>query len=76
MVTLGTPPGHPEQGEEAFVVSLSSDETVRFEVVAFSRPGDALVRLSGPIGRGIQRGGTNGCLHALRRFVDHKSGRA
>lgn len=31
VVTLGTPPGHPEQGEEAFVVSLSSDETVRFD---------------------------------------------
>jgi uncharacterized protein (UPF0548 family) len=65
----GTLPGHPEQGEEAFVVSCSPDEVVTFEVVAFSRPGDPLVRLSGPIGRGIQRGGTNGYLRALRRFV-------
>jgi len=66
----GTLPGHPEQGEEAFVVSLSPDQTVRFEIEAFSRPGDPLVRLSGPIGRGIQRGGTGGYLRALKRFVD------
>jgi len=66
----GTLPGHPEQGEEAFVVSVSPDQTVRFEIEAFSRPGDPLVRLSGPIGRGIQKGGTGGYLRALKRFVD------
>ena len=66
----GTLPGHPEEGEEAFVVSMSPDQTVRFEIEAFSRPGDPLVRLSGPIGRGIQKGGTGGYLRALKRFVD------
>jgi uncharacterized protein (UPF0548 family) len=69
----GTLPGHPEQGEEAFVVSIAPDETVRFEIVAFSRPGDPLVRLSGPIGRGVQKGGTNTYLRALRQFVDGRS---
>lgn len=66
----GTLPGHPEQGEESFVVSMSSDQTVHFEIEAFSRPGDPLVRLSGPIGRGIQRGSTGGYLRALKRFVE------
>ena len=66
----GTLPGHPEQGEEAFVISASPDQTVRFEIEAFSRPGDPLVRLSGPIGRGIQMGGTRGYLRALKNFVD------
>ena len=66
----GTLPGHPEQGEEAFVVSMSPDESVRFEILAFSRPADAIVRLSGPIGRGYPKGGTNGYLRALRRYVD------
>lgn len=66
----GTLPGHPEQGEEAFVISMSPDKTVRFEIEAFSRPGDSLVRLAGPIGRGIQKGGTGGYLRALKRFVD------
>ena len=40
----------PRAGEEAFVVSVSPEPTVRFEIRAFSRPGDPLVRLSGPIG--------------------------
>jgi uncharacterized protein (UPF0548 family) len=66
----GTLPGHPEQGEEAFAVSIASDGTVQFEIDAFSRAGDPLVRLSGPIGRGIQRGGTGAYLRALKRFVD------
>jgi uncharacterized protein (UPF0548 family) len=66
----GTLPGHPEQGEEAFIISTSPDETVRFDVVAFSRPGDALVRLSGPIGRRVQKVGTKGYLRALREFVE------
>jgi uncharacterized protein (UPF0548 family) len=66
----GTLPGHPEQGEEAFIVSLQEDETVRFVVIAFSRPADVIVRLSGPIGRGVQKIGTNGYLRALERYVD------
>jgi uncharacterized protein (UPF0548 family) len=65
----GTLPGHPEEGEEAFVVSISPDETVLFEIVAFSRPGDPLVRLLGPLARGVQKGGTHGYLRALRRYV-------
>ena len=70
----GTLPGHPEQGEESFAVSMSADRTVRFEIEAFSRPGDPIVRLSGPIGRGIQRGGTRSYLSALRRFVEDDPG--
>jgi uncharacterized protein (UPF0548 family) len=69
----GTLPGHPEQGEEAFIVSMSPDKDVRFEIKAFSRPGDPLVRLSGPIGRTVQKGGTGGYLRALHRFVDQSA---
>jgi uncharacterized protein (UPF0548 family) len=65
----GTLPGHPEQGEERFVVSRSTDEAVRFEITAFSRPGDRLTRLSGPIARTIQKKGTESYLDALRRYV-------
>jgi uncharacterized protein (UPF0548 family) len=70
----GTLPGHPEQGEEAFIVAIDPDETVRFEIEAFSRPGDPLVRLSGPIGVDIQKSWTAGYLRALKRFVDEGSG--
>ena len=65
----GTLPGHPEQGEESFAVSIMPDGTVRFEIKAFSRPADPLVRLSGPFGRGVQRGATGAYLRALKRFV-------
>lgn len=50
----GTLPDHPEQGEEAFVVSQDEDGSVWFEIAAFSRPGALLVRWAGPVGRAIQ----------------------
>jgi uncharacterized protein (UPF0548 family) len=65
----GTLPGHPERGEESFAVSMSPDGSVHFEIEAFSRPADPLVRLSGPFGRGVQRGATGAYLRALKRFV-------
>jgi uncharacterized protein (UPF0548 family) len=49
----GTLPGHPECGEEAFVVERRADGTF-FSITAFSRPADPLARLAGPIGRAIQ----------------------
>jgi uncharacterized protein (UPF0548 family) len=70
----GTLPGHPEEGEEAFTVSISPDGTVRFEIAAFSRPGSPVVTLAGPIGRAAQRAGTKGYLRALRRAVDGGDG--
>ena len=66
----GTLPGHPEQGEEAFVVSVDGTGSVNFKITAFSRPGERITRLLGPIGRALQTVGTNGYLKALRRFVD------
>ena len=65
----GSLPGHPEQGEEAFVVSIADDGTVVFEVTAFSRPADPFLRCSGPLGRALQKRGSRGYLRALRRFV-------
>jgi len=67
--SYGTLPGHPESGEESFVLERRSDATY-FVVRAFSRPVDPLARLSGPIGRAVQRSVTRRYLSALRRFVD------
>jgi uncharacterized protein (UPF0548 family) len=50
----GTLDGHPESGEEAFVVSLAPDETVTFEVRAFSRPATWYSRLGGPLAEAAQ----------------------
>jgi uncharacterized protein (UPF0548 family) len=69
----GTLPGHPERGEESFVVRWDADDVVRFEVAAFSRPSTLLVKLGGPIPRWIQRRATRGYLEGVRRFVASRS---
>jgi uncharacterized protein (UPF0548 family) len=63
----GTLPGHPEQGEEAFIVELADDASVWAEISAFSRPGDLVTRLSGPVGRMIQAQFTRRYAKALAR---------
>lgn len=45
----GTLAGHPECGEESFVVDMEADGSVWFEVNAFSRPGTWYTRLGGPV---------------------------
>lgn len=45
----GTLDGHPECGEESFVVDLHDDGSVWFTVTAFSRPARWYTRLSGPV---------------------------
>lgn len=65
----GTLPGHPEEGEESFVIRLVRDGSVTFDIVAFSRPSDRVVRFLGPVGRAIQKRATEGYLETLRRFV-------
>jgi uncharacterized protein (UPF0548 family) len=67
----GTLPGHPEQGEEAFVVTIGDNGDVRFEITAFSRPGNPVTRLAGPLGRRMQAVATTGYLRTLRNFVDY-----
>lgn len=50
----GTLPGHPETGEEAFIIERDSDGAVRFTIRAFSRPATALTRIAGPFGLWVQ----------------------
>ncbi|MGW7102160.1 DUF1990 family protein [Streptomyces sp. NPDC054838] len=45
----GTLVGHPESGEESFMVLMDPDGTVWFEVTAFSRPARWYTRLGGPV---------------------------
>jgi uncharacterized protein (UPF0548 family) len=68
----GTLPGHPEQGEESFVVTMAEDGSVLFTITSLSRPGDPLVRLAGPLARGMQALATKGYLRSLRRYVDRE----
>jgi uncharacterized protein (UPF0548 family) len=62
----GTLRGHPERGEEAFVVCQHRDATVTFTITAFSRPASPLAMVAGPVGRAVQRRITSRYLHALQ----------
>jgi len=61
----GTLPGHPEQGEEAFIVSRR-DGVVWFELSAFSRPRHPLAVLGRPASRRMQHRATAGYIAGLR----------
>ena len=62
----GTLPGHPESGEEAFLVELGDDDQVTFTITAFSRPASMLARMGGPISVVAQRWVTNRYLRSLQ----------
>lgn len=63
--SIGTLPGHPETGEEAFDLWLDPGGEVRFEVVSFSRPASPLVRLAAPAVGWLQRRTVEAYLGAL-----------
>lgn len=51
----GTLVGHPESGEESFIVTIDDEGCVEFTVTAFSRPARWFARLGGPITKLVQR---------------------
>ncbi|MDX3073935.1 DUF1990 domain-containing protein [Streptomyces sp. NPDC088354] len=51
----GTLAGHPERGEESFVVRREPDGSVWLDVTAFSRPATWYMGLLGPLGHVTQR---------------------
>jgi uncharacterized protein (UPF0548 family) len=65
----GTLQGHPEAGEERFLVTLGDDGLVRAEIVAFSRPARWFTRVSGPGGRLAQGLVTRRYLRAYASFA-------
>ncbi|MFG3287071.1 DUF1990 family protein [Streptomyces sp. NPDC048111] len=65
----GTLPGHPECGEESFVVGREADGLVWFEVAAFSRPARWYARLGGPVTKLLQDLATRRYLRAVARVV-------
>lgn len=50
----GTLDGHPEQGEQAFVVEIDADGTVLFTVRSFTKRASLLALLGGPLNARIQ----------------------
>ncbi len=50
----GTLPGHPETGEESFVVRLRADGNVVLDVTAFSKPAWRAAKLAPPLAKAAQ----------------------
>ncbi|MFI5979503.1 DUF1990 family protein [Streptomyces sp. NPDC051555] len=65
----GTLDGHPECGEESFLVELAEDGRVWFSVTAFSRPGAWYTRLAGPLVPPLQLGYARLLGRTLRALV-------
>lgn len=66
----GTLPGHAEQGEERFLVEQLEDGSVRYDIIAFSRPRHPLARLAYPLVRGLQKRFGRDSADALARAVE------
>lgn len=65
----GTLPGHVESGEERFSIEWDRDNTVWYDVRAFSRPRLWLARLGYPLARRLQRRFVRESQAAMRRAV-------
>lgn len=65
----GTLTGHPESGEESFVVDMDADGAVWFTVTAFSRPASWYTRLAGPLIPVLQRTYARWLGHHVRRLA-------
>ena len=67
----GTLPGHAACGEERFTVERDLvDETVAYDLLAFSRPAGALVQLGLPVLRHLQGRFARDSLDAMRRAAE------
>lgn len=63
----GTLSEHAESGEERFTVTRdASDDSIWYEIVAFSRPRALLARIGYPISRAMQRRFARSSLAAMR----------
>ncbi len=65
----GTLPGHPEQGEEAFIAELTADGLVHVEIRAFSRHANWFYRAGAPVAVLSQWLITRRYLAAARRLA-------
>ncbi|RMI43129.1 DUF1990 domain-containing protein [Streptomyces triticirhizae] len=64
----GTLQGHPESGEESFVLERAPDGAVTLTVTAISRPAAWYMRAAGPLGRLARRAVARRYGRALRRL--------
>ena len=64
----GTLPDHVERGEERFLIEWLPDDSVWYDILAFSRPKHPLVRLSAPLARMLQKRFARDSLNRVREI--------
>lgn len=64
----GTLPDHVEFGEERFSVEWLADDSVWYDIFAFSRPKHPLVKLSAPLARLLQKQFARDSLRKIREI--------
>jgi len=70
----GTLPDHVECGEERFIVRWNrDDDSVWYEILAFSKPRHPLVRLSFPLARRLQKRFVRESLQKMAKEVSNTS---
>jgi uncharacterized protein (UPF0548 family) len=68
----GTLPEHAERGEERFSVEWRhQDDSVWYDILAFSRPNQWLVRLGYPLARRLQKRFAAGSKRVMKQAVNH-----
>jgi uncharacterized protein (UPF0548 family) len=65
----GTLPDHVERGEERFMVERHADDSVWYDILAFSRPKHPVVRLGFPVARLLQKRFVRDSLGVMRASV-------
>ena len=63
----GSLPGHPERGEELFLIEWHADNSVTFTLKAQSEPANLLYRLGRPFGKLMRSLGSRQYLQAMQR---------
>lgn len=67
---FGTVESHAEEGEERFLVERKrADDSVWYDILAFSRPHHLLARLGSPLSKRVQRRFFRDSKESMRRFV-------
>ena len=69
----GTLPAHVECGEERFLIEWSPDDTVWYDILAFSRPRHPLVKLSSPLARRLQKQFARDSLNRVKNLATDKT---
>lgn len=66
----GTLQDHAEQGEERFSIEWAADDSVSYQILAFSKPGKWQTAMVRPLARSLQRRFARDSMAAMKRAID------